>query len=244
MRFKLYIGKLINQIIIKTYNFNFKLLGFIPNGRYLNLDLQRAGLTIDNIFDVGANIGQTALGFAQAFPYSTIFSFEPVLQTFEILKKNTSKFSKIKTNNIALGQYKQVLSIINHEDSEINSLKRTTSFENEKSTSIQVLTGQSFCEENNIRKIDILKIDVEGFEMEVLMGFDELFLKNNVKCIYAEVGFDQNDELKTMFSDINTYLSKLDFVTSGFYEPYRWGSTKLRLGFCNALFINTNLIQN
>ncbi|MET4083612.1 FkbM family methyltransferase [Pedobacter sp. UYP30] len=244
MSLKLIIGRLINNFIIKLYDFDYRLLNFIPNGRYLNLDLKRASISIDNIFDVGANTGQTSLGFVNSFPKSRIFTFEPVASTFSILAKNTTKFPQIKNFNIALGHVQERLSIINQNDSETNSLKSLVSPDDVSAIMINVSTGTLFCEENNITTIDILKIDTEGFEMNVLMGFDKLFLEGKVKCIYAEVGFDRNDNFKTMFTDIEAYLNKLGFLTSGFYEPYRWGNTKLRLGFCNVLFINTNLIQN
>jgi len=95
----------------------------------------------------------------------------------------------------------------------------------------------------NIQSIDLLKIGTEGYELEVLKGFDDAFLKEKVKFIYAEVGFGRTDIFKTHYADIEAYLTNLGFVTSGFYEPNRWGKKKLKLGFCNALFTNATLIN-
>jgi hypothetical protein len=102
------------------------------------------------------------------------------------------------------------------------------------------MTGTAFCSQHNIVSIDLLKIDVEGFEMEVLNGFSEDFLRSQVKFIYSEVGFDKDDRLKTHFSILAAYLSDRNFILSGFYEPFRWGTSKLKLGFCNVLFVNLN----
>ncbi|WP_443938109.1 FkbM family methyltransferase [Pedobacter sp. MW01-1-1] len=244
MRTKLLIGQIINGTITTFLNINHKLLKFIPNGRYLTLDLKRAKININTIFDVGANIGQTAVSFVAAFPGATIYCFEPVASTFKILEENTKKYENIHISKTALGAENKTVFIYENADSEINSVKKQISPTDQKAISINILEGQSFCNLKSLKAIDLIKIDVEGYEIEVLKGFDADFLSAKVQCIYAEVGFDRSDELKTMFSDINDYLSKLGFVTSGFYEPFRWGNSKLRLGFCNVLFINTNIIKD
>jgi len=96
---------------------------------------------------------------------------------------------------------------------------------------------------NGITHIDLLKINTEGYELQVLNGFNEDFLKQKVKFIYAEAGFEKDDVLKNNYADLDARLKHLGFTTSGFYEPFRWGKHKLRLGFCNVLFVNINLLD-
>src|SRR6266478_2356524 len=55
------------------------------------------------IFDVGANTGQSALRFAEAFPSSDIYSFEPVPDTFAALKRNTANNPRVRTFQCAMG---------------------------------------------------------------------------------------------------------------------------------------------
>ena len=52
---------------------------------------------------------------------------------------------------------------------------------------INTFTLDSFCKNNNIKKIDILKIDVEGTELDILEGAKELMSMNLVKVIYTEI---------------------------------------------------------
>jgi len=240
---KLFLGQSINNSITALINSNYKLLPYIPNGRYVTLDIMRSEEQINTIFDVGANIGQTCLSFIKAFPASTIYSFEPVSKTFEQLGTNARKYANIKCFNLALGTKRESVSILSNQDTEINSLKNIVKSDDTRAVCIDVETAWNFCKDNDISSIDLLKIDTEGYELEVLMGFDKDFLKNKVKFIYAETGFDRGDPLKTNYTDLASYLSGQGFVTSGFYEPFRWGKAKLRLGFCNVLFINTNLIK-
>jgi FkbM family methyltransferase len=216
----------------------------VHNGRYLTLDIKRSGEKIHTIFDVGANIGQTCLTLIKAYPQATIYSFEPVATTYLQLKINTKKYPGIKCIELALGAKKEKLKIISQQNTEINSLRTVAKHDNRETANISVETAAVFCKDNAITFIDLLKIDTEGFEIEVLKGFNVSFLKDNVKFIFVETGFDRSDIFKTHYSDIEQYLTALGFITSGFYDSFLWGKAKLRLGFCNVLFTNSNFLKD
>lgn len=239
MGFKHKVGVLINNTVNKTVRYNYKLVPFIPNGRILPLDLKRASFLPQTIFDVGANIGQTANYFIQHFPNANIYCFEPVKATYKELTQNI-KSSNIRTFNEGLGSAIQELTINKNNSSGSSSLKQDDGrfFETEI---VKINTGLNFCAQNQIQNIDLLKMDVEGFELDVLNGFGD-FLKTNVKMIYSEIGFDKNDPYKTYISDMLEITDKNGFVVSGFYEPYRWGKGKFNV-FYNMLLVNTKLIE-
>lgn len=239
MNLKLQIGKLIDSSINSLINKDHNSLKFIPIGRYLTLDLKRANAQIEVVFDVGANIGQTSLNLIKSFPQSYIHSFEPIKKTYASLVQNTKPYTHITNNQFALGDQSHTLNIATHSDSELNSLVNIVGESALESEEINIWTGINYCRDKNITHIDLLKIDTEGYELKVLEGFTADFLRENVNYIYAEVGFDKTDPLKTHYSDLEEYLSKKGFITTGFYEPYRWGKNKFRLGFCNVLFTNT-----
>lgn len=242
MNIRYFFGDGINKLMNHILNHNYKLLTFIPNGRSVALDLKRTGYPIEVIFDVGANIGQTALSLRKTFSSAKIYCFEPVLNTYQQLILNTSRFANIKCFPIALGEADGSMDIVESHNSELNSLKVASSSTKIKTIKVKIMSALSFCETHGIDTIDILKIDVEGFEHEVLNGFDPALLRNNIKFIYVEVGFDKADPFKTHYSKIDNYLTDMGFILSGFYDPYRWGKQKLRLGFCNALYCNSNIL--
>lgn len=239
MSIKLKIGKLISSTINKTIEQNYKLTPFIPNGRILPLDLKRANIDIKTIFDAGANIGQTANYFIKHFPGADIYCFEPVATTYKQLLSNI-KSKKIHPLNEGLGSAIQNHTIHKNNSSGASSLKGDDGrfFETE---TVKINTAQNFCTQNEITTIDLLKMDVEGYEMDVLKGFGPL-LKNNVKLIYTEIGFDPTDAYKTYISDMLIYTNDNGFIVSGFYEPYRWGNGKLKV-FYNMLLVNSTLID-
>lgn len=235
-------GKWINDILLILIKISPSSLFFIPNGRFMELDIIRSKENITTIFDVGANIGQTALSYIRIFTQAKIYSFEPVNDTYDILLKNLKCHLNIYPNQFALGSEIGVLRIAINVDSQINSLKNQTNELDILTELINIETGENYCTNNNINQIDLLKIDTEGFELDVLKGFSKEFLRDKVKFIYCEINFDKTDHFKTHFSDVENYLSKCSFITTGFYEPSRWGKSKLMLGFCNVLFTNSNLI--
>jgi precorrin-6B methylase 2 len=111
MNIKLLVGRLVNKIVKSIINSNHKLLNFLPNGRYLSLDIKRSNQDIKVVFDVGANIGQTATTFNDSFTTAQIYSFEPVKNTFESLVANTRKYDRVKCFQLALGETNEFLSI-------------------------------------------------------------------------------------------------------------------------------------
>jgi FkbM family methyltransferase len=242
MNIKLLVGKTIADVVDWLIKINYKLVPFIPNGRLLPLDLKRANIYPENIFDVGANIGQTANYFLKNFPDAEIYSFEPVLSVYKELVANTAN-TKIKCFNQALGDEKTNSKIYKSET--YNGVASINGIGNKDLTTeeiIEITTGEDICAEYQLQSIDLLKIDTEGYELNVLKGFESM-LKNKVKLIYAEVCFDSTNPCQTYIITLLEYLSPYGFILSGFYNPYRVGHNKLKLNHCDILFINTLLID-
>lgn len=132
------------------------------------------------IFDVGANHGDFSQAASVCFRDSDIWLFEPIpkLQP-KLLERAASQKNRWHLEPIALGARPEVLplqmdegddaigSFLGFEESylQFNPKARATSEIN-----VRVETLDGFCEGHSIPKIDLLKIDVEGFEFEVLDG--------------------------------------------------------------------------
>jgi len=87
-----------------------------------------------------------------------------------------------------------------YESSEINSLnpnaRFTVRFSYKQSPPITVrwTTIDRFCAEQKIKKIDVLKIDTEGFELEVLKGTEAMLKRRAISFVYFEFNDIQLDE--------------------------------------------------
>lgn len=123
------------------------------------------------IIDVGANMGEISLRFAQQFPNARILSFEPHPVTFKKLKTNWNKnaFKNITLLNLGLGS--QTGEVYFEERSNGNlGMNRVTADREKSAHQIHITTLDLFFQENNLSDASIIKIDVEGYEHEVLKG--------------------------------------------------------------------------
>ncbi|HEY4326641.1 MAG TPA: FkbM family methyltransferase [Mucilaginibacter sp.] len=243
MGFKLRVGSAIQKIIGKIILHNHRMAAFIPSGRILELDLKRVGFNPKCIFDVGANEGQTALNYLKYFPASTIYCFEPVKDVFDRLSA-VIKTPQIKCVNKALGENTGQFTIYKNPDyNQVGSFNGAGDQELTEQETVEIIRGDEFCAQNNISEIDLLKIDVEGFEIQVLNGLEKL-LSNQVKYIFVEAGFHTTDQGKTHISILLAYLYEHNFIVSGLYNyARRGGSNKLNLNHCDILLTNASLVN-
>jgi len=244
MNLKLRIGSLLNRLFNLLLSAKwFPLLRIIPRGKFWLYDIQRFSgcKNLRVIFDVGANVGQTLNGLVKYFPNASIYCFEPVQSSFTELTKNYGAHSNVAFSRTALGKEVGTSHIDLHENSELNTLVINQPRVNDLTgvkESIFIDTINNFCSSQNIPSIDILKMDVQGWEMEVLKGASSLILNENIRCIFAEVGFRKADNDMQQFSELNDFLVENGFWLCGFYDCFRWGPNKEYFGFANALYIN------
>lgn len=131
-----------------------------------------------NIIDAGANIGYLSLNFAKSCQEGKIFSFEPDSETFESLQTNVqlNNFKNINIYKCALGEAKKSgelfrLYINNPGANRILDRRPEKSISSEV---VQIETLDNLDNKIHFERIDLIKIDVEGFEMFVLKGAIEL----------------------------------------------------------------------
>jgi len=197
-------------------------------------------------FDVGANIGQTTKKLRRYFPNSTIYCFEPVQETYKLLEKNLQGYSNIYTYNKAMGGAKGEIEIFHRENSEWNSLVKSLneSAKNSGATAelIKVDTIDNFVKEKDIPKINILKSDTEGFEMEVLKGAKYCLENHLIDTLYIEVGFSKNDLQHTYFTKIMEDLENYGYGFSGLFEKSYTPENVIL--YANALFVKKQIHKN
>lgn len=143
----------------------------------------------DTFIDVGANIGlMTIAGSGFVNSQGQVFSFEPIPYIFNILNYNVTlnQRENIEIFEIALGARQESRAI--YEQSEINrgsaSLIRPSTFSD--SFTINVRTVDNFVSEQDIGIVNCLKIDVEGWELEVINGARRLLSTPDAPVVIVE----------------------------------------------------------
>jgi FkbM family methyltransferase len=155
----------------------------------------KSTFTIENfvILDIGGAIGNTAKIFADSFPLNTVYVFEPIKESFDSLLKNTKDRSNIKAINKAAGNInkKELINIAKRITASslyvLHADKTSNIFaENLKSIKTEEIYICRIDDElPNSTKIGIMKIDVQGFELEVLKGASRLL--ENTYIVLLEV---------------------------------------------------------
>lgn len=202
-------------------------------------DIRKSGCRISIVFDVGANNGGTASKFEVAFPKARIYCFEPVRATFETLKRNLKGHTNIACHNVAFGATEGQATVYLTGQSDTNSLVKPDTVVGQEV--VEVCTVDGFSIRNpEIERIDLLKIDTEGFDLEVLKGAKDMLSAGKVSFVLTEVGFHPGDTRHVLFDDVRSYLLSMGFAVFGIYDQQLEWSGENRVRFANVCFSNEN----
>ena len=187
---------LIYQILLKT---NHKAEYFFP--KQVNPKI---------IFDIGANIGINSVFLAKIFPKASIYSFEPLIDNFEILKKNTSEYKNIEVFNFGLGSINGSFKVYLSEDDEnfggVSFFPKEEGHRSEPYTQCEVKNTNDVIKQLGINCIDLIKIDTEGAEYDILTSLNKIIIQN-ISWITGELHGNRDFELLD-------YLDNLGFSVS------------------------------
>jgi FkbM family methyltransferase len=168
-------------------NFNYDLA---TNGERWLLQTLAARNRLGTVFDVGANHGDWAELVLAANPGATIHGFEISPPTFQKVSARLAGQKKVFVNSFGLSAEPGELEIkYNPDEDGLTTMFDTVGTgEGFKILKARVERGQSYCTEKAIKKIDFLKIDVEGAEHLVLQGFGDLLNPSAIPVVQFEYG--------------------------------------------------------
>lgn len=168
------------------------------------------------MIDGGAHFGETALNFADEFPDALIFSFEPTPEAFEELRRNTHGYPHIKLTNACLGEKNGTAILHVNNNSQTNSLLETAEESSrwvpaeatmEKMTAeVPVYALDDFVPDQINRPVDLLKLDVQGYELKVLQGAARLLGLAAFPLIYLEICYVPQYRDQTSLPDLYSLL--------------------------------------
>jgi len=204
------------------------------------------------IIDIGANIGSVTLPLAKIFKNSKIIAIEPTIYAFSKLKKNVSLNPNLKKRidlqNIFVSNKKKKIKKVHSSWNLSNNDKRhNVHLGILKKTSLKTQKLDKIC--SKFKKIDFIKIDVDGYELDVLKSGKKSILKHRpfiyfefAPYLYKEFGYTPKtltsfikNELNYKFYDenfqkvlnINDVIKKLNNKSQNFFLSHK--SVKLKL---------------
>lgn len=141
------------------------------------------------IFDIGANIGAAAVYFAARYPRARVYCFEPLPENVELLRRNVAPFGdRVSVVPMGLGE---TPGSFEYQRSDDPANFGGGTFHNVgcapgSTIHLPVTTLSTFCLNNRIDRINVIKIDTEGAERSVLAGMPADLLAN-VQIILGEL---------------------------------------------------------
>ena len=223
--------KIIFDLLLKSIDFFYqrKIINFFKGNQ---------NKEYDTLIDVGAHKGETIDSFLKNFKIKNIYSFEASKNTYTTLKIKIDKIRKqynqtnIEIFNTGVGnsnEKKLFNELSESNSSTFNFINQDSSYFKRKNKILSLFTKKnffikeifvpqiklnSFIKEKNLLKIDILKIDTEGYELEVLKGLEDSI--NLVNYIYFEHHYDNMIKKSYKFSEIHDHLK-----VNGFHQVFK-----------------------
>lgn len=178
------------------------------------------------VFDVGANVGEYSERILRDPKFSSyqVHIFEPQEKCFEELMNKFSAKRQVFLNHFGVSDQEEGLDIYSdREKSGLASLyKRNLGFyglELSKIEKIQLKRLDWYVESKNIKRINLLKLDVEGHELKVLEGLGKYLSKDFIDFIQFEYG-GANLDSRTSLLDFYSLLQKCGFKLCKIMKGY------------------------
>lgn len=194
------------------------------------------------IVDGGANVGEMTAKFLDQYRSPVIHAFEPIPELVSQLRKRFNSLLNVTIHGAALGAETKTVSF-----NVLNSMGSSSVFK--PSTIVKGYHGekmevQQVVEVQQVRledvmdvngEVDLLKLDLQGYELEALKGCGKLL--ERVKIITTEIEFVPLYDGQPLFGDIDVFLRSYGYKLLNLYELYTHPDGQLTAG--DAVYLNS-----
>jgi len=208
------------------------------------LDLANA-IGMDVVYDVGANVGTWTLLALATNPHVRVEAFEPLPQHHAGFARNVNGAPAVTLHPIALGSANGTAAMHVTDYSDASSLlpladASRVDFQLEEISQVDVSVRRldDYRAERGLPPPDLIKLDVQGYELEVLKGAPECL--RTAKVVLSEVSFLEYYHGQCLFHDLVAYLAGFDLLVSAFGVNTPTGAAANQT---DVLFVRRNLIR-
>ncbi len=174
-------------------------------------------------FDVGANVGQTIRKLQKTLPGCIVHSFEPASAPFAEMQTKFGATPDVHLVNAGLGRAIETRALLEQSDSRLSSyLEPGDDHWSEVSgkSETKILTLDGYCHDNEIDRVDLLKIDTQGFELEVLGGATEMLKRGGIHLIYLELNCGDMYRTAPPLDEVLRFLREGGYSMVSLYRFY------------------------
>jgi FkbM family methyltransferase len=197
------------------------------------------GPDVSMIVDGGANKGRMTARLLQLFPKAHVFAFEPIPRLARKLSKRFDEEPRVTIHSVALGSRTTTLTLNVLESATCSSLLEPSGIRNKhpdkpmgiaQTVSVPVVR----LEDELLSSPDIIKLDLQGFELEALKGAQALL--PGVRAVLCEVSFSDLYVGQPQEDEVTEWMLARDFSIDGLYNP--WFNESGAIISADALFVH------
>ena len=174
------------------------------------------------IIDGGAFIGFITHRFIKQFKKARVFSFEPNPKVYEKLQSHYKDHERVEAIQAGIGSTNGEMTFQINQRPVTNSFLKANAYHKNNiagklrdEVAVPITTIDAVMEKYGLEHIDILKLDVEGFEIEAFKGIKDIHKK--VSIIFAEVNLIGTYEDQPLIEDVIAYMRSHHFHPVNFY---------------------------
>jgi FkbM family methyltransferase len=188
------------------------------------------------IFDVGANTGQSIGGFLARMPGARIHAFEPGPTAYGLLGSAWGKDSRVVLNQLALGASPGEVTL--HENRELTmsslyELGQAGWGQVSGSHPVKMSTVDCYCETKGLHRLDLLKCDTQGHDLEVLKGAEVMLEKQAVGLLCLELIFSEIYRGMPAYHELLKWLAERNYHLTAITDIHYQDGV---IGWADALF--------
>lgn len=194
------------------------------------------------VFDIGAHHGNYARLLTNHLIVDKCYCFEPFPESYTTLQRNLQG-NKFLTFPLAISDVRGTADFYANQFEETNSLLAASVTNSQidqlldlrEKIKVEVDTVDSFCEQHQVREIDVLKIDTQGNTFQVLKGAETMIRNGRIGIIQCEVEFLEIYKEEKLYHHIAAFLDDCGYKLFSIYNLHF--DVKNRLSWGDAIFI-------
>lgn len=197
------------------------------------------------IFDIGANVGTWTLLAKAIHPAAQVHAFEPLQKHAACFRSFVEGVANVELHQVALGpsNSKSVLRELSFSDASsvlplAEAGRAQWGLSDVEQSVVEMRRLDDYVAQNQLPQPDLIKLDVQGFELEVLRGAPATIAA--AKAVIAEVSFKEFYTGQCRFDEVVTYLAESGFYLRAFGAGIPVGKA---LAQCDVLFWHDGLLE-
>lgn len=208
--------------------------GYFGHDVFIDIKKRVPSFNPSVIVDVGANVGDFAVHCAGRFPRASIFAFEPGQENYCLLASRTNSLN-VEALKLGLSSSSGSVNFVHdHANPTMSHIVK----DGEGAERVDLVTLDDFLAERGIDRVSYLKIDTEGFDLEVLKGAAKSFAAGLIDFVEVEAGINPDNDYHSSFRDLIDHLFSEGYFIFGFYEQVmEWTKSRPYLRRSNVVFM-------